>query len=246
MNRFLLTDKNILVTGASSGIGRQVSIAVSEMGGSVIAVGRNIERLNETMGQLKGNSHVSIIADLAMEEDRENLIAQIPKINGVVHSAGLMKTVPMKFVTEKALREISLINYDVPVLLMQSLLKKKLLLPGSSVVFISSIIVHHNAIGHGIYAGSKGALSAVVKTFALELATQKTRANCLLPGMIRTQMSGEVEDTVGSDKIAEHERAYPLGFGCTADVANAVIFLLSDASRWITGTNMIIDGGLTC
>jgi NAD(P)-dependent dehydrogenase (short-subunit alcohol dehydrogenase family) len=239
-NPFSLTGKTILVTGASSGIGRQTCISIANMGGSVIATARNEERLNETLSMLPGDNHKIIKADLTDTSNIENLVGNIDKINGIIHSAGIVKLIPAKFYTKDDLRSFSEINYEAPVLLTSALLKKRKVAESSSIVFISSIMSEIGIIGNGLYSGTKGALVAITRVLALELAVRKIRVNCVSPALVKTPL---IDELTFQKEIEANIEKHPLGLGSPEDVANSCIFLLSDASRWITGTNLIIDGG---
>ena len=238
---FDLTGKTILVTGASSGIGKQTCISIANMGGKIIASGRNEERLKETMTMLPENNHKMFKADLTKTSEIEELVNKLDEINGVVHCAGIVKLLPMKFYTKEYLREFNEINYEAPVLLTKTLHKKRKILNNSSIIFISSIMSQVGKIGQGLYAGTKGALVAITKVFALELAAKNIRVNCISPGLVKTPLIDDL--TTFKKEIEENIKLHPLGLGTPEDVANACVYLLSDASKWITGTNLIIDGG---
>jgi len=237
---FDLTRKTILVTGASSGIGRQTCISIANMGGKIIASGRNEERLKETITMLPEDNHKMFKADLTKTSEIEKMVNDLDKINGVVHCAGIVKLLPMKFYTKEYLREVNEINYEAPVLLTKTLHKKRKILNNSSIIFISSIMSQVGKIGQGLYAGTKGALVAITKVFALELAAKNIRVNCISPGLVKTPL---FDDLTFEKEIEKNIKLHPLGLGTPEDVANACVYLLSDASRWITGTNLIIDGG---
>ena len=246
MNPFTLEKKVILVTGASSGIGRATCVGIAQAGGTVIATGRSEPRLAETMGLLQGQNHQSFAADLTQAEERAALIKTLPPVSGVFHSAGVMKLVPYPFVTEKHLREIHQSNYEAPVLLTQGLFKQKRILDGASIVFVASTSGMFGARALAAYAGSKGALIASSRVLALEMAPRNIRSNCIAPALVETPMAAYASDSVSSETFEEGRKLYPLGLGTPEDVANAAVFLLADASRWITGTTMILDGGYTC
>ncbi|MDQ3047166.1 MAG: SDR family oxidoreductase [Bacteroidota bacterium] len=243
MNRFNLSGKTILVTGASSGIGRQCAISISEMGATLIICGRDETRLNETFSMLQGADHTAITADLLDEKERTQLTESLPGLDGIVHSAGILKTLPIKFIDQEKINETLNINYEIPVLLMSSIMRKKKLNPKASVVFISSISGQHPYKGGALYAGSKAALEAFSKTLALEVSLQESRSNCISPAMVKTPMFDLAEQGMSKEAMDEHIRQYPLGVGYPEDVANTVVFLLSEASRWITGINITLDGG---
>jgi len=246
MNPFSLEGRTVLVTGASSGIGRQASISIAAMGGVVVATGRDRERLQATVEMLGGGNHQAIAADLTSSEERAALCKALPPLHGVLHCAGITKHVPFTFLSEAFLRDIMTINYEAPIVLTQMLLKGKQIQPGGSIVFVASTAGLFGAKALAAYAGTKGALIASMRVIALEMAARRIRANCLAPAMVETPMATQTEESVSSESMAEHRLLYPLGFGKPEDVANAAIFLLSDASRWITGTTLILDGGYTC
>ena len=245
MNPFSLEHKIILVTGASSGIGAQIAITISEMGGKVILTGRNIQRLKETFSNLNGNNHTIIKADLTQQQDIEKLVNSIEKIDGIVHSAGIIKQFPIKFINQKHIEEIFSINYNAPVLLTSKLLKNEKIREKASCVFISSVLSQLANKGSATYSGTKAALNLYSKTVAVEYANKQIRSNVINAAMIDTPILNELESVFSDDIIDKHRQKYPLGFGTTQDIANGVIFLLSNASKWITGTELTLDGGLT-
>jgi NAD(P)-dependent dehydrogenase (short-subunit alcohol dehydrogenase family) len=243
---FHLTGKRILVTGASSGIGREICVQIGNMGGIVIATGRDQTRLDETLAMLGGGDHRGITADLTIPDQRAALATSATSLHGVVHSAGLMKQVPFRFLSEKHLREMMFANCEAPILLTQAMLHGKTMSDGGSIVFISSTAASLGAKALAAYSASKAAVTAAVRVLALEVAPRRIRANCIAPAMVETPMAVKTEDAVSAETMAEHRKLYPLGFGHPDDVANAVVFLLSDASKRITGTTLIVDGGYSC
>lgn len=241
-NPYSLEGKTILVTGSSSGIGQATAIDCSKMGASVVITGRNSERLQETFNQLEGNGHMQIIADLNVEEDIEKLVSQCPSLDGLVNNAGRGKSKPVNFVKMEDLQDVYQTNLFGVALLTKLLLKKKKLNMGSSIVFTSSISSRMTAAGLAVYASSKAAVSAYMRTCALELGSKGIRANAVLPGMVETKLINRGTYT-DEDKAADLN-LYPLGrYGQPSDVAYAIIYLLSDASVWMTGSELIIDGG---
>lgn len=237
----------MLVTGATSGLGLATALACARMGAQVVGVGRDPERLGRGLQQLQSISdqpHEMLQADLTLAQDRESLVQQLGgAVQGVVHSAGISRLSPVRMMSEQHLREVQAINVDAPMLLTQALLKRNLISADGSLVFISSIAAHIGVPGVAAYSGTKAALIAMVRCLAMEVVKRRIRANCLSPALVETPLLEATAAVVGS---MENERAnYPLGFGKPDDVANAAIFLLSDASRWITGTSLVMDGGLT-
>ena len=244
-NPFSLKGKTILVTGASSGIGKATAIECSKMGATVAITGRNEQRLSETYGQLEGHGHFKLVADLKVEDELTELTNNLPEIDGLVNVAGTVKTLPFQFVNRAELINIFDVNFFAPVLMSQKIIKAKKLKKRSSIVFISSIdgpMVAH--IGNSMYAASKGAVSAIVKNMALDLAAKKIRVNCVLPGMTETPLINI--DSITEEQLAADMKLYPLKrYGKPEEIAYAVIYLLSDASSWVTGSNLLIDGGFT-
>ena len=243
MTVFHLHNKTILITGASSGIGQQTAINISEMGGTVILTGRNSENLNRTLSLLKGDNHKIISADLLIDNERNELIEKLPQLDGIVHSAGTVNPFPIKFIDQTKINETLNINYEIPVLLMAGILRKKKLNAKASIVFLSSISGQHPHKGGALYASSKAAIEAFSKVVALETYPQGIRSNCISPAMVKTPMYEVAEKGMSKESMDEHVKQYPLGVGYSEDIANSIIFLLSDASRWITGINITLDGG---
>lgn len=243
-NPFSLFGKTILVTGSSSGIGRETAIVCSKMGASVVITGRNEERLNETFRKLEGDGNLSIVADLTDSEAIDLLVQQLPALTGVVHCAGIGNRSMLKMVKEKDIAKVMRTNFESPVLLQKALLKKKKLVNSSSIVFIASRAPFAPTVGNGIYAASKGALIAYAKVLGLEVANQLMRVNCVCPAMVWTELVERDAAMTGAD-YHEAEKAYPLKrYGRPDDIANLIVYLLSDASSWMTGSSIDITGGV--
>lgn len=244
-NPFSLEGKNILITGASSGIGRATAIECSKLGANVIITGRNTERLQQTFDALvRYGKHLQIKADLNNAEDIDSLVMQLPILDGIVNNAGIGKTVPISFIKEEDLRKVFHTNTFAPILLMKSLLKKKRLSKGSSIVFTSSVSAFKSNLGNSIYGASKAAIQAYMHYCARELSSKGIRANAVHPGMVKTPL---ITDGAISDEEQKVDMLkYPLGrYGEPEEIAYAIIYLLSDASAWITGHSLIIDGGIS-
>lgn len=242
-NPFSLSGKTILVTGASSGIGRETAIVCSRMGAKVVITGRNILKLVDTNGMLEGTGHLVITSDLTDPESFNTFADEIPALDGIVHCAGIGDRTMLKMAREKDIERVMKTNFDGPVLLQKALLKKKKVRPSSSIVFIASRAPFAPATGNGLYAASKGALIAYAKVLGLELANQLIRVNCVCPAMVWTELIQRDAELTGAD-YHEAEKAYPLKrFGKPEDVANLVVYLLSDASSWMTGSCIDITGG---
>ena len=241
-NPFSLENKTILVTGASSGIGQATAIECSKMGARVVISGRNEERFHETYIQLENDGHQIIVADLNSQSDIDTLVEASPVLDGLVNNAGRGKSKPVNFLKLEDLQEVYQTNLFGVALLTKGLLKKKKLVKGSSIVFTSSISSYITAAGLSIYASSKAAVCGYMRTCAIELGSKGIRSNAVLPGMVETKL-------INSGTYTDEDRQkdlglYPLGrYGKPIDIAHSIVFLLSDASSWITGTELVIDGG---
>ena len=244
-NPFSLEGKTILVTGASSGIGKAAAIECSKMGAKVIVTARNEARLSQTFSELEGDGHQMFLCDLASEADIDKMVAELPEIQGLINNAGYTKILPVQFLNLEDIKGILNVNTIAPMLLLQKLLKKKKLKKGASVVFTSSMAgLGSSSVGNSMYTASKGAISAFIRCVALELAPKNIRVNAVCPAMVDTGILDS--GTVSKEQLDEDIKNYPLGrYGKPNDIAWAMIYLLSDASGWITGDNLVIDGGVT-
>lgn len=240
-NSFSLQGKTILVTGASSGIGRAIAIACAEAGASLVLNGRNVARLNETLSQLSGDGHIVVPADLTIAEQRSALAEQVPVLDGVVHCAGIGSRVLCKMLEEQDVSRVMQANFEAPVLLQAELLREKKIAKDASIVFIASAAATMPSVGNAIYSASKAATIAYAKCLAQELANRKIRVNCISPAMVWTDLA-LVGATV--EQLHEAEQNYPLKrYAQPEDITGAAIYLLSDASSWVTGSNMELTGG---
>lgn len=244
-NPFSLEGKTILVTGASSGIGRETAIACSLMGARLVVTGRDAGRLQETCDQLASSVEAQITADLTVAEDVDHLLSSLPPLDGAVLCAGNSTTLPLQFGTREKFDGMFEVNFFAPVELLRLLYKKKVLQKGASVVLIASIGGTHSFMpGNGVYGASKAALNSVMKYAAREYATRRIRVNSICPGMVDTPLIHR--GTITEDQLAEDAKRYPLGrYGRPEDIANGAIYLLSDASSWLTGHDLVIDGGFS-
>lgn len=240
-NPFSLEGKNILVTGASSGIGRATAIECSKLGARIVITGRNEDRLAETFSQLEGKDHVLIVANLCKQEDVDRLIAETPALNGLVNNAGQNSLVTINYIEQADLDSVYQTNVFAPILLTKGLLKKRKIAKGGSIVFTSSISASLSTPANSIYASSKAAIDSFMRSCAVELGSRGIRTNAVLPGTIETQLgTGAIPDEL----IAKDKELYALKrYGKPEEVAYAIIYLLSDAAAWVTGTSLVIDGG---
>ncbi len=247
-NLFLLKNKNILITGGSSGIGRQCAISCSQTGANVVIVARNEERLKETYEQLENGNHIYFTQDITEYDKVEAVIneavSRVGKLHGFIHSAGMEMTLPLKMMKPEYYAQLFSINVIAGFEVAKIISKKTYLdNDGASFVFISSIMSILGKPGIIGYCSSKGALISGVKAMALELVNKNIRVNCVSPAIIETDMTKSLFESIPETSREEILKMHPMGFGKPEDVANACIFLLSDAARWITGTNLVVDGG---
>jgi NAD(P)-dependent dehydrogenase (short-subunit alcohol dehydrogenase family) len=245
-NPFSLDGKTVLITGASSGIGRATAIECSKMGAKLVITGRNEIRLEETYSLLSGDGHFKMIADLSKMEDINNLTACIPELDGCVNNAGITKLQPTQFIKEVDLHEIMQINAFAPIMLIQRLVNKKKLKKFSSVVFTSSVAgTYRCSYGNAMYAASKGALNNFMRNAALDLASKNIRCNSVNPAMVLSSLPEKLSELT-EDQLKTNMEKYPLKrWGKPEEVAYAIIYLLSDASAWVTGSSLLIDGGIS-
>ena len=243
-NPFTLKGKTILVTGASSGIGQATAIECAQMGAEVVITGRDTKRLQAT-ADLVGNLKAQIAADLTNQEDVERLVAALPPLDGAVLCAGNSTTLPLQFGSREKFDEMFNVNFFAPVELLRLMYKKKVLQKGASVVLIASIGGTHSFMpGNGVYGASKAALNSLMKYAAREYASRKIRVNSICPGMVDTPLIHR--GTITEEQLAEDAKRYPLGrYGKPDDIANGAVYLLSDASSWLTGHDLVIDGGFS-
>ncbi|GIV28401.1 MAG: 3-oxoacyl-ACP reductase [Bacteroidia bacterium] len=238
--------KKILITGASSGIGRTTAIILSQHCSHIYLTARREEKLNETLHLMQKGKHQIIAADLKNSDEIKKLVESLPPLDGWAHCTGKVLPVPVKFIQPKHYEDVFSTNYLSAVHLASELLKQQKLNNNCSIVFISSVSTLHSYFGGALYVSSKAALEAYARTLALELAPKKIRVNVLQPALVKTDIyESTVNAAMSSDEMKKYEQQYPLGIGEPEDIANMILFLLSDASKWITGTCIKMDGGLT-
>lgn len=249
MDIFNLKGQRILITGASSGIGRACAILCSRAGADVILIARDEVKLKETHEFLSPGNHFEFGIDLLNFKEIEEVISKIVidhrKINGFIHSAGSEITIPFSMLKPHHFEQLFAINTIAGFEIARILSKSKYFNAevGASFVFISSIMGLLGIEGKVAYCASKGAIIAGVRAMALELATKKIRVNCISPAIVQTKMAESLFETLPDSAVQKLKDMHPMGLGKPEDVANAVLFLLSSASSWITGSNLIVDGG---
>ena len=241
-NPFTLAGKQILVTGASSGIGKAVAIACAKMGATVTITGRNKERLSDTLSFMPVGNHKVISADLTKIEEIDGLVKELPKLDGLVQCAGVGSRVLCKNISKTDLEYVFMSNVEAPILLQSSILLNKKINKAASIVYIASRAANAPSIGNATYSASKGAIISYAKCLALELAPRMIRVNCICPAMIWTDLI--LEGGIDKEQLEVAQLNYPLKrYGQPDDVANLALYLLSDASSWMTGSSIDLTGG---
>ncbi len=246
---FGLTGKNIVVTGASSGIGRQCANSCSRAGANVILIARNIEKLEATIKELdQTGNHKVYSVDITDYERVEEVVSDIKdnycEINGIINSAGISTTIPVKMVKPEKLNTFFNTNVTAGINLTSLLTRKTIFSEaGGSIIFLSSVMGVVGDIGKTIYGVSKGALISGTKSMAIELGSRNIRVNCISPGVVETPMSQSSIYSRSEESREQIKNLHPLGIGSVHDIANSCIYLLSDAGKWVTGTNLVVDGG---
>ncbi len=242
-NPFSLQGKTVLVTGSSSGIGKRIAIRTSEMGADVVITGRNEDRLSQTSDLLAlVGTHRKIVWDLSETDSIKDFVSQLPELDGIVMDAAIFDTTIARHLKLDKMRTMFNTNTFANIALMQSLLKQKKLKAGSSVIFISSVASTRPYKGNSLYSATKGAINSFAKVLAVELGAQKIRVNCIHPGIVKT-VANPQDWAVTKEELSAEEARYPLGFGEPDDIAYAAVYLLSDVAKWVTGSDMIVDGG---
>lgn len=241
-NPFSLEGKTVLVTGASSGIGQATAVLCSKMGAKVMLTGRNESRLMQTKEMVVGEGHRIFSADLIDENSRNRLIDTLPILDGIVHCAGIGHRKTCKAITEEDLLSVMNNNFNTAVLLQAVLLAKKKINRNASIVFLSSRTAEIPSIANSVYSASKGALKSYARCLSLELAPRGIRVNCICPAMVWTPLI--LNEGVTEEELQAEQTKYPLKrYGKPEDIANLAVFLLSDASSWMTGSCIDITGG---
>jgi len=243
-----LHNKRIVITGASSGIGASTAELCASLGAKVLLLGRDKIKLIQICTRLMGEGHSVLVTDLTsydfLEENLTTSLRSFGPVDGMVHSAGIEMTRPIKMLKPKNIQEVFEINVTAGLNLARILTKSNnWCSDGGSIVYISSIVGVVGQPGKIAYSASKGALIAAAKSMALEFANKRIRVNCILPAMVRTPMSEKILESISNEARENIEKMHPLGIGSVEDVSSACGFLLSDISKWITGTALVVDGG---
>ena len=246
---FEMSGKTVLVTGASSGIGRETAILLSIMGATVVLTGRDTGRLEETLSRMAGDGHKVEPFDLgdvdAIPAWIKRIASQTGPLHGLVHSAGIQHTIPLRVLSAAKLEEQMRTNFTSAVMLLKGFRQKGCVAPRSSVVLLSSVLGLAGQPAVSVYSASKAALIGFARSAAVELAGEGIRVNCVAPGYVETEMAGEIRTKMTPEQFEAISRLHPLGLGTPGDIAHSIAFLLSEAGRWITGTTLVVDGGYT-
>lgn len=242
-NPYSLEGKTILITGASSGIGRATAIECSKLGAKCVLTARNEERLKATLAAMEGEGHSIIAVDLADVQGVEKLAVEVPELDGFVNSAGIALTRLISFIKDSDLDTMFKTNTFAPVMLTKMLLKKKKIKNEGSIIFISSLAAMDASLGNAVYGMTKSAIKSFSEYCALEFAPKQIRVNSVHPGMVQTEMVAGL--SFSAEELELDKNKYPLKrYGEPSEIAWGIIYLLSDATKWVTGTQLIIDGGV--
>lgn len=249
INPMDMTGKHILVTGAGSGIGRATAILLTQLGARLTLVGRDLGKLNHTVQLLSSESVAIQQFDFANSDDivpwMRNCAEQYGLFDGLVHSAGIQSHNPLRTLTPKALDRLLRINTISAAMLVKAMQYLDCGAETASIVLISSTAAIRGTPANGAYGCSKAAIISLVKTFALELVKRGIRLNCIAPALVETEMVQHTREIMTSDAFQALEARHPMGIGQPHQVANVIVFLLSNASSWITGATIPVDGGVT-
>lgn len=243
--------ENILVTGASDGIGKAICLLLNSLGANVIGIARSEDKLKLLKEEMiNKDKFIYITRDLSMDIDElPNLVSKIVKeygkLSGLVYAAGKLELLPIKGLDIESIDSLYNVNFKSLLMITKGFVDKRNSLENSSIVYISSISSVLGVKGAISYSTSKGAINSLVKTLAVEVSNRNIRVNSVLPGFINTNLALENKCLYSQEYLYELENMYPLGLGEPEDIANIVTFLLSDKSRWITGQNIVVDGGRT-
>lgn len=249
INPMDLSGRVVLVTGASSGIGRETAILLSQLGARLVLVARNVERLGDTAARLDGEGHNVEPFDLAQTDELprwlKDVTARTGPLSGLVHSAGIHLSRPLRLTNDRDIDQLMHVNVNAALGLAKSFRQKGVYTPPARIVFLSSVMGIVGQPGVAVYAASKGAVTSLTKSLAMELARESITVNCVAPAQVQTEMVERLQDTLTTDQLWAIEAMHPLGIGTALDVAHAVAFLLAETGRWITGTTLVVDGGYT-
>lgn len=249
-NPMALDGRTVLVTGASSGLGRAISILISRLGGRAVLVARNAERLEETRSLMQAGEHRIEQFDLTeldgISRWMKQLASEVGPLDGLVHCAGLHVTLPLRVLKPSRLEELMKVNVSAAMALTKGFRQRGVRAEQGSVVYLASVAALAGSPGNAGYSATKGALVSMCRSLAVELAPERIRVNCLAPGWVPTELAAKAEEKFDDRQLQTISEMHPLGLGRPDDVANAAAFLLAETGRWITGQTLVVDGGYTC
>lgn len=249
INPLDLTGRTILVTGASSGIGSETAILLSKLGARVVLTARKEKGLTKTLALLDSDKHLIAPFELTDFDSIPAFLKEVSiktnGLDGLVHCAGIQSTIPLRFLKKSDLHKLFSINVDSAFALIKGFRQKGVCRPNSSIVLLASVIGMVGQAGLSMYGASKGAIIALTKSAAIELAKDTIRINCIAPALVQTEMIENAHNKLTAEQLTKVAQKSPLGIGRPRDVANSIAFLLADTARWITGTTLVVDGGYT-
>ncbi|WP_404431829.1 SDR family oxidoreductase [Microbacterium lacus] len=244
-----LRDRVIVVTGATSGIGEATAIAAARHGARVVCVGRRVDALDRVVGSLDGEGHLALPLDVTefaeIPRAFTRVVEQVGRLDGLVHAAGIHDATPLRGMADARIAELFEVNVTSALMLSKAFRHAKVRGEHPSIVLMSSAVGLVGEAGVSLYAATKAAIASLSKSLGLELAREGVRVNCIAAGIVMTALTAGIKDTVGTTAWSSIEGAHPLGVGTPEDVADAALYLLSPASRWVTGTALVVDGGYT-
>ena len=246
-NPMSMVGRTIMVTGASSGIGRATAIYASRLGARLVICGRNSDRLSAVLAELHGSNHVAKIFDFAQVDQivswLKSVCSEVGPLNGLAHCAAVQATRPIQAIDTKFVTEVLTQNLGAALILAQAFRLKTCHAPQASLVYVSSSAALRTAPGNVVYAASKGGIVSAVKGLGVELVRDGVRVNAVAPAMVDTPMSAQFREVLSEENFQKVIAMHPLGFGRPEDVAASINFLLADTARWITGSVLCVDGG---
>ncbi|MBS0524217.1 MAG: SDR family oxidoreductase [Proteobacteria bacterium] len=246
-NPLNMTGRTILVSGASSGLGRGIAQVLAGLGARVVVHGRDLPRINETLATLPGAGHIGTVFDLAnydgIGEWVADLVGEVGALDGIVHSAGILTVAPVKVLSSRILGSMTDVNVHAAISLARALRVPAHRTSQASIVFISSVMAFAGTAGQVAYSATKGALVALTRSMAMEFAKEGIRVNCIAPGAVQTEMVFKYKRTVPVDQMKALEARHPLGFGTPEDIGYAAAYLMARTGKWITGSTLVVDGG---